>query len=700
MMTIRRSAPIGGLSHLQFFGHDLYEDEDFAQLPKAERDRVIKWGTVLHNKVMLGTGGKTKRYADAGYVMGVGATAVCSKLKMWEETGDWRVFVDKRHRNGDNADMGARSPRFMAWLLTFVEQHGRTVAAAWRNLEVLFCYSDEVIPGFENRRRGEIPAGVSLRGLQRLCKMHAKELKRARFGNMAVRDLPVLTTRVGMLPGQLYEFDDVDHDNFVLWGGQQVRVKELGIIDYASGCRFHWGQIPAFKRVEDDKRQSLNRKMALMFLAYVLRYIGIHKDGAVLVMEHGTATLSKDKVALLEGWGGGMIKVRMGGIKGGEQKFLGGYRGRGHGNPMTKGAVEQSNRATHDWLSLLPGQTGTDRKEPAVTYGLTMDVKKLIADEEKLRQLGRIDLAEKLRMPILRFVDFVEYLRVVYALINGRTDHQLEGWGDKVAVEYELAGQWLPEQAFAKDPGQLAMLKMLVSNGSANVRERKLSPTEVWERGEKDLVKIPLALYVDLIGDERDFGRRVRVDRGMITVRDQYINGGEPITYLAKVKGVEGSRHLSDGDEYRVIMNPYATTEIVVMDEDGSIMGVAPEWTRVTPLDEEELYKRVGKASSLKTRDQAAQRARYASLNEEVDARRSYNRAIMDEVRGQAKLARSRRITDLPDEPEHEGHDDDLEGLRGETSRRLGDSFSGGESHDATTYPELPDADHVDLSEY
>ena len=144
-----------------------------------------------------------------------------------------------------------------------------------------------------------------------------------------------------------------------------------------------------------------------------------------------------------------------------------------------------------------------------------------------LRAKGRDDLADKIDMPVMNFEDFTEYLTIKYALINGRTDHKISGWGRNKTIQYCIGnGCWVNEHDLRQSPEQKMMLQALVGQHPDLVRETDLSPADVWKRGKGRLVRLPLAAYVDLIGDDRDFGRTVRVIDGLIRVQDKFCNNG------------------------------------------------------------------------------------------------------------------------------------------------------------------------------
>lgn len=614
--------------------------QEFAELPSNQRRRVDKWAAELDwLDQMLKRGGRRTGpgglYKEIARRMSLKESAVSRVVRAWEQTQDWHVLLDGRmHNNKPVEDYGIKTPRFKAWAVRFAEHELRSSKEAIRKIYTIFLHGGMIIDGYEHHVPGTIPPEINERALQRIFQAHAKEIKRARFGVDAVKELPVLRDRTALEVGQWYEMDDVMHDIQVLYQGQAVRVSEFGMIDYASACRIHWGSIPNFRRLDDNKRQALTRKMALMFLAYVLRYIGYHPDKCVIMMEHATATLSQDKMDLLKAATNGVIEIRKGGIKGAAQKAIGGRAARGHGNPMAKGEIEGSHNLIHNTQGNLPLQVGwTGRNEPAVTWGLRREAEQVAYWQQQLASKGRTDLAAKLDLPALTWEDYTELLITKYEIINGRTDHKISGWSRNKTVEYCVGnGQWVSEADLQQTQEQRQALCLLVDQHPDMVREANMSPAQVWARGKDKLVKLPLATYVDLLSDERDFGRMVRVDCGLIRVQDKLCNNGEQLIYLAAAAN-DGRQplRLEDGRTYKVVLNPYAIHELIVLDDNGSILGRAPQYAKVNPL-KEDLYKTIGRAEGRKAADMARQRARWEGTNAYNMQRREANKSVMDEA--------------------------------------------------------------------
>ncbi len=617
----------------------LSQDPDYTELPQEQRERVYRLLLAISHVPEDASVTKPGGVLDIlSASTGMARDTVQRLWYDWDRSHDWRVLADKRSlRKAAAAREGCRSPRFRAWALTMLESNQRSTRRAIDAIHRIFRFGGTVVPGFEqwDYSSGRIPAGVSESSLRRIAKDHRHEMMIARQGYKAAAShrLPVLSTRVGMMPGQVYQCDDMDHDCYVQVGTQQVRIIEFAAVDYASGCRFHWGCTPKVRRETDGKKQGLTQKMYMMFMAYILRYIGFHKDGVQLVMERATASLPTEIVELLEGAGLG-ITVRTGGLQGARQKKVGGYTARPGGNPRGKGSIEQSHNPAHNITADLPGQTGKDRQHsPERLWGVLKSQEGVEKLRTALMDAGRNDLAEGLQNHILTYNQYLEIATMRYALWNNRHDHELEGWGKNTRLEYQVQpGDWRTPAELTEN-GKYPLSPLLVDSAKRNpglVRERKMSPKEVWEAGHRDFARIPLWLYVEMIRSEKHFGKRVKVYGGLITVQDKYVSD-DKLHYLAEVD-CEGKRvTLQEGQEVWCVLNPYALEPLVILDEAGRILGEAPQYVRASPLDREATWELVGKVDSINTRRAAMQRARYEQEGMRVEAINEHNRAIAEE---------------------------------------------------------------------
>lgn len=608
---------------------DMMASPEYAALPEVQRGRCRRALNCLEalpeRLSVTGPGGVLARLAAA---LGVSKQSASRLYYEYKKDPRWQVFIDGRTTPAVRMETGGPNcARFKAWVQTMMENGQRTSSVMIKYIRETLLHNTAVIPGFEKHPGGFIPAGCSETSLRmKIKKWQLDNVRRGLFANKQ-HQRAVRKTRAGLKPGMVYEFDDMWHDHVVAMEGQVVRVLEFGVVDVASFCRVHWGHIPALSRKTDtqEKKDNLTRAHFILFLAYLLRYIGYHKDGVRLVMEHGTATLNEYQRGYLEAAVEG-LEVVMGGFHDAEQKKLGGYADARHGNPDTKGRIERSHSGIHDMLAYLPGQVGKNRQSiQAATYGRQKEQLTVERWRERLTEAGRPDLAAALQNHILTMQQFSEVLLVHYVGMNGDRNHKLEGWDANTVVEYQTApNQWMPADLMEVTPMMLEMAKA----NPAMVRTARLSPAEVWERGKGELVRIPLTVYVDMLGWVKDLTREVRVRGQGITIQDKWVSS-DPMFFSNELYTPTGRRlMLGEGERVRVVFNPYCTEALVVLDERGGILGEVPAITPVQMGDKEALYEQIGRTAEVNARRLVEQQSRWHAETRRVEGIRERNRAI------------------------------------------------------------------------
>lgn len=636
---------------------EMVQDAEYAGLPRAQRERchdaLVCLETLPAGCRKTGPGGIFSRLARA---LACSEKRATSLYYAYRERQDWRVFVDGRTTARAKLELeGANSAVFKAWVMQRFEANQRSMERTISEIRRIFRHNTVTIPGFEKRTPGEIPPGCSATSLRN--KINRAELDNIRLGlsKNAGAQVPVLTTRANLEPGQVIEFDDVWHDNLVVVEGQIVRVLEFGAVDVASGCRVHWGHLPALRGLKEDNpktRAGLTQAHFILFLAYFLRYVGYHKDGVRLVMEHGTATLPERVRTLLEGSIPNLTIV-MGGMHDNEQRLLNGYAGSRHGNPRTKTHIESQHNAIHNFLGHLPAQVGKDRQHhPESTYGMIKAQEQVELWRARLVEAGRSDLAGALQDHFLTMHHFSEILLTAYTLFNRRTDHSLEGWEKNTQLEYQVSpGVWMSTRQLTNN-GANPLSPLIAAAARENpglVREVKLSPAEVWERGKGNLERIPLTVYMDLLSmvgeGEKSFVRTPTVHGGHIVLQNKLVSPA-PLYYRAECITPLGRRILlGDGEKVHVVLNPYAPEALVLLDERGGILGECPQAVRADLGNMEAIYEEVGRTRAENVARQTGQRARWQVERSRVESIHAANRAIMQ----QAGLApRTTRAKALP----------------------------------------------------
>jgi hypothetical protein len=605
-------------------------DTDFAELPASERRRVYQWWDAL---TTLNPTDITAQLKDIAARLSVSYPTARRRYDAFRASGDWRSLVDRR-AIGSALRCPTHTREFRQFWGRLVEGNQRSTAAAARQLRRLWA-AKEPVPGYEGHPGWpQIPRGWTNRNLARLAPSKAELLARrqgirASAGRMA----QVLTTRVGTWPGSHIQFDDVWHDHYVRHGNQVARVLEFGALDLWSACRYAWGSKPRLPRdpkTDGKKHDGLTEKEFRFFLAGVLLQ-GISPQGTTLVMEHGTAAVSESIERALHDATGGLIRVERGGIIGRQQSVLGLWAGRGGGNPRTKSHLESLHNLIHNELAALPGQTGKDRQHaPEHTHGIVHYQRKLLQLAANIPD----HLAASLKHPLLDYhTQFLPLRDALYDLaINGRTDHDLEGWEalGRVQLEYTLApgtDHWLTIDDVP--PPSRPLLHDLVRTAPATYsRARKLSPLEVWQSGRDTLRPVPQHLIADILG--ADLAQTTKVQGAYITISDRDISPA-PLRYEARVTQPDGTtRELPDGEKYSVFPNPYAPDHLLVCDAALRCIGIARRQIPISAAaDHETTVRALGHAAHRNAQRLQPQRDRWESDAREAQALRDHNAALL-----------------------------------------------------------------------
>lgn len=525
-----------------------------AALPADVRRDVRQWISYLE-EISPPVTVALRRIANAA---GVSFATARRKYDAWQREG-WRGLVNRaKCREGE---VGLSAELIEHWQRLCVENQ-RKCRPAYRKLCRDF-HAGAPIPGVpECTPRHELPPGWSYENLMR-HKPTAYQLKSIRIGKAIASDLGpmVYTTRAGMAVGEFYLFDDLVHDHFVnvLDTRKPGRPLEFHALDLRSACKMHWG-IAA--RTENDitgRMDSLREEHMRFLLASLLTTHGYRASGGTtLVVEHGTAAIREDLERVLHDLTGGLIRVARSGIQG-DPAFIGQYAGRGKGNFRFKGALESLGNLVHNEMAdvlLLPGQTGRNTDErPEGTHGLLRHNDALL-DALTAMQATRPELAQLLRFPVVSLTQFREIADAVYARINGRTDHRLEGWD------------------------------MLCLPADGGLTVRRMSPAEVWRQGRSGLAPLLPEGIAQIL--YRDAAAEVRVtDRREIEVMDKQV-GADLLRFDA--------HSLPPGERYQAVLNPFAPDSLFLFDSRGRYVGQVPRIVRAARNDEEAVKRAMGRA--------------------------------------------------------------------------------------------------------
>jgi hypothetical protein len=399
------------------------------------------------------------------------------------------------------------------------------------------------------------PRGWSKRNLARYAPSEF-ELKAAREGRSAAaghRPL-VYTTRRDLYVGQYFLYDDIWHDHEVnlLATQQRGRPLEFHGLDLASGYKHCWGV--RVRREVDGVHESLKTADFRFLLAGSLFTDGYHPRGTTIVLEHGTTTIPEELQWLITRATNGAIKFELGGMQG-AAAHAGQYAGRSKGNFRIKAALESLGNLIHNELAYLPGQTGKDRQHcPEEQHGLRKHNDALLL---ALSQLPP-ERIEWIQWPLCSLQQFKVVLQELYARINARTEHDLEGWDER----------YVPDRATG--------------------RMRRMSPAEFWNQGRRALQTISPETAALIIGTANGKERQIR--NGMIELKNSEISG-DPLRFDA--------HQLPPRGKYLTVLNPFDTRRLTCFDAKGRYVATLDRLQSVCRSNVQALHESCGRAAKI-----------------------------------------------------------------------------------------------------
>ncbi len=432
------------------------------------------------------------------------------------------------------------------------------------------------------------PRGWSLRNLMRYAPSEY-ELKAARIGRTAAaahRPL-VYTTRAHLYPGQYFLFDDMWHDHEVVDLDQRRRGRplEFHALDLSSACKIAWGNRTRVLRA-DGTHEGLKGGDFRFLLASIFSHTGYHRDGTTCVVELGTAAVPETIQRLLYDATGGLIRFNTGGMTG-AAAHAGQYPGRGKGNFKFKAALESAGNLIHNEMAYLAGQTGMDRQHaPEEQHGRQRHTDALLCAFSQL-PAGSLDC---LQWDYCTIVQFRRLCEQVYAQINGRTEHDLEGWDER----------WVP---------------------STNGRMRRMSPREVWLPGRRALVPLDVATTALLVGHE--LGKERTTRSGMIELHDGELSG-DVLRFDATA--------LPDREKFLTVLNPFDAGRLFCFDARGAFVAALERINKPCRSDVEAVQREMGRAAKQEAALLAPLRQRHLAEAREKTARHTHNAGVLSEA--------------------------------------------------------------------
>jgi hypothetical protein len=596
----------------------------------------------------------------------------------------WQALIDWRRVRlaEDSAAIPAATVTW--WRQIFEKYKGRRNCRkrAWNDVCNVAKLRIHRIPGYESRggypemSASGHPVGWGYRNFCRYMPNAFEVTTNIQGRSAAAAHRPlVLTSRVGLECGQVLMFDDVWHDFKVktTLTGKALRLRELCCMDLFSGKRVLHGVKPE-QETEDGSKIGLRGADMRFLLAAVLSLHGYRRDGTTLIGEHGTAVI-EDKIRdVLSKISGGKISVADSAIED-KPALLGWYSSRHRGNFRIKAALESRFNLVHNLTAMLPGQTGSNARlnAPEELHG-RQEIDKQLSDALKKLELPP-ERAALLRWPWLPYQQAIELLEAIYDHVDARTDHALEGWEKCGLLEGEFrmddrAAHWYSARMIeTRPPEEQAALSTFLARPEC-FRARRLSPTEVWQRGCGNLVRLPWSVLPQILGPDLAIERKVN-ERGMFTFLDSSLDA-EPVHYLAFAESIHGDKiSLDYGEKYSTFVNPFAPQWLLCCDATGRIIGRCERVQRVCKTDLEALHRAMGKAAHVEKVLTTPYRARHVGEVEQLTDDAAWNKGVLagkpitpKEIETAERIAaQTGDLADIyPDRPKYDqpNNDDDL----------------------------------------
>ena len=565
------------------------------------------------------------RLEPLGY-KGISLKSLYRKLDQFKRVGVW-ACVDRRVARRVSAQGIAANTVFVEHWHSRVLLNRRKVKPAWRSL-MLDLVNGVVIPGVGTWRElytatfgyrpavdepcpwseGTPPPGWSFRNLMMVspdkCSLEAARIG---LGQAKIDFLPtVRLTRVGLLPCQVVEVDDMWYEHMVIFGGnaKPQRVLEFALMDRLTGHVVGHLAKPVVEAA-DGTRKTLKSAWVRYLYHYLLCVVGVPEGGCVIKGEHGTASADDTFAAALaainavrEGAGWKPVVFRAGSII--TEPLAKGLPGvQSKGNPRHKGMIEQMHATLKNYAdAIIFGGIGGGRGvQPHEAIGMAREDAALVKIAEALPATA----GSELRYNFPTWSAFAVAVEEAHRRMDERTEHQLEGWEECgfMVGEMRVAGMphWtaMPRMA-ALAPERAAQVRALVASGAAEYRERRMSPAEAWASATKTakLERVSAAFAPMILGRELAQVGTVG-DKLTVAVRDA--ETGERYTVAAIIDG----KPLPRGEKVHVWINPMDCGKAYVCDLQGRFLGVAKSLPAVradADADVEALQEQLGLRSA------------------------------------------------------------------------------------------------------
>lgn len=649
---------------------------EWAKLGDEDRDQVQRWCGAFKAAESCANVG-----AALEFVAGRLGTSVKTVRRNydWARNGKplsdgsvvfgWKCFIDARRTRLRDLDTAIPAATVQWWKQVRDQFKGRRncLRQAYARCIAMWAMPGFEVPGYpekpESAERGH-PAGWSYPNFCRLCQEPKMTRLLATTGMKAASNYAfhVPQTRVGLEAGQYIMCDDLWHDFKVkrTMKSPEGRMLELFFMDLFSAKRVCYG---LKCEVEDDEtkvRRRLQERDMRFLTAALFSIHGYRKAGTTIICEAGTAVVRDDIARELFNATGGAIRVEMGKTRA-TPAYPGWYRGRSGGNPRFKAALESSNNLTHNASAMLIGQTGSNERvnAPEELHGRAETDKALLKAISGLRLSPQ--KLEMIRWAFMLQSQAADIVDNIYKYIDGRTEHDLEGWESAGLVTGEVrpdprSPNWTPTYALPAVTEEQVQAVQALMRLPGCFRLRRLSPSEVWAREQSNLVKIPMSVLPQIIGRDLAVERKLN-DHGSFLFEDSDISH-EPLRFVGIAVDPHGHNILlKNGEAYSTFCNPFDQRFLLVCDAAGRYVGRCERVNKVCRADDEALHRAMGQAAEVnagrmrefvaRNAGHAEQRAEDSDVNRRILADAPVTRAERAEADEKSRAMRKFVPADL-----------------------------------------------------
>jgi len=581
---------------------------------------------------------------------GSGAVALADGRRMKRPERDNPFIRDFKTYCERNKNSGGCHAAYNAMMIDFRRGDVQFSFGTWRNVWTA-QHPDEAVPPF-------CPADWKPRGMtyENLIAAYKKEKDRnlallwnrqGMFAATAKHLPPVIRSRVGLHPGEVYQSDDVWHNFDVYAPGIKGVFQPLEFATYDVASAFKVGSLikPRTLKVDPktgkETRDNLKAQQFRFEVAGLMCNTGFYRGGVTWVGEHRTTNLSDRvlaRIAAVPGWGE-LFHWKMSGILN-TPAHKGILMGDGGGNPRMKALCECSHNIIHNATAGLLGNRGRDAAHYHESQGAVVRY-----SEKMIALASKIDaaLVPFLQLPILEWRKYLEYFKIIEDDVMDRHEHHLEGWADKEVLKYRLTptAEWMPaSRLLDMSPDEQRATNAVINQDPERLMcKMKMSRRDAWVAGLKDLVRWPVfdaCCFLDpgdkkhgIPGDQR---KATVAPDGTISFVDSIYYPGERKIYLAQYYDRKGRPHnLRAGEEVWFYWCPTLPLQIWITDEAGAEnYGIAPALKTAAWADPHSIDVAVGQRQHQIAELMADTRARHAESEVARRAAENVNRALIE----------------------------------------------------------------------